>query len=481
MYAEYVNAIDEEDLYYERPERSSDIQLPPAINTLLLTVWAAICCIGFAVMFLMKSPVAGAVIIAIPTFIGMVIKPTFALCIMMLVLPTGAGIGYRQDFSLDRGVGIAVAISFALNLLISRPRLRIGNKALWVLAAYTLWIFLSSLASPYLRLDLRRSFTQLQILALVLIVYWIIETNAEATFRWALRAYVVGTLGTIILAFKTGAAMRTMTDITEEERYAATLGGAIDANMLAVMVAMAFLAAVYLLASDKRILLRVIYLAAVLFLPIMLLRIGSRGALIALAFTLLSPLLFVRQVAQRPVLLVLLLGIILLASFSMGFIIKSEGLEAGATQRLTDVPSAREAFDYRMNLNKVTIQTAMRRPFGTSHYDWFRESGLRSHTHNDLLYALGTYGVPGAVIFATFMITLLLTVKRTPVGLEKLYSRAVLTFLIITGLNINQTFQKHFWVFLAIVLATERISYLMADHRQSTDRLYEEEMIESGY
>ena len=77
MYSEYEDEIYEDEMLYEQTERTSDIQLPPVINVLLFAMWIVICSIGFAVIFLAKSAVAGAVIIAVPTFIGMVIKPTF--------------------------------------------------------------------------------------------------------------------------------------------------------------------------------------------------------------------------------------------------------------------------------------------------------------------------------------------------------------------------------------------------------------------
>ena len=137
MYAEYANEIefDQDYLYYEQGERFSDIPLPPVMNVLLFAGWFVICLIGFAVIFLAKNPVAGAVIIALPTFIGMVLKPTFGLCILMLVLPTGAGIGFNQTFSLDRAVGLALAVSFALNILITRPGLHIRNRAIWIMGS----------------------------------------------------------------------------------------------------------------------------------------------------------------------------------------------------------------------------------------------------------------------------------------------------------------------------------------------------------
>jgi len=479
MYVEYADQMNEADLPYEPAERTSDIQLPGALNILLLTIWAAICLIGFAVVFLAKNPVAGIFIIGIPTFVGMVIKPTFALCIMMLVLPTGAGIGVEQDFSLDRGVGIALAIAFALNLLITRPRLHIGNKGLWVLIIYTLWILLTLVAAPYFAQELVRAFTQVQLLALVFVVYWILQTNQAKSFLWALRSYVVGTLGTITLAFITGAAIQVLED-TPEGRYAATLGSAIDANMLAGLTAMAFLAAMYLFARDKNLLWRVVYLMAMVVLPIMLLRIGSRGALVALAFTMLSPFLFVRQVLRRPALALLLLAVILVAFVSAMLIARKRGLETGVAQRLTDIGLAKEAIDYRMMPIRQAVRAVTVRPTGTSYYGWLEQSGLRILPHNDFFLALGVYGIPGAALFALFVVLMMLTVKRTPLGLEKLYTRAVLTFLLVMGLSLGQLYQKHFWVFLVFVMAGERIArlYMPADDLAAGTEHEEETLME---
>jgi len=457
MCPEYENGINNEEPFYEQSERTSDIQLPPVVNVLLLTIWVVISLIGLAVIYFGRNAVAGAIIIAVPTFIGMMIKPTFGLCILMLVLPTGAGVAFRDSFSLDRGVGIALAVSFFMNLIITRPRLRITNKALWVMGFYTVWVCLASLGGTYLNYELVRAFTQVQLLVLVLIVYWILQTNGEAAFRWALRAYVIGTLGTIALTFMTGTAVRSMQE-APEQRYSATLGETTDANMLATLIAIAFLAAIYLFARDRKFFWRMVYLAAILVLPVMLLKIGSRGGLIALFITMLSPLLFIRQVARRPALAVLLLFVILLGSVSAGLVVRSSGLEAPVATRLTNLQQAEEAIDYRMMPIEQALKCVAARPIGTSYYGWFEQSGLTILPHNDFFLALGVYGIPGAILFTWFVILVMLAVKRMPLGLEKLYARAVLTYLLVMGLNVGQLYQKHYWVFLAFVLASERIA-----------------------
>ncbi len=477
MYATWIHELDDDGLLYEPGERTSDIQFPPAMNTLLLALWLLICAIGFGIVVLAKNPLVGAAVIALPTFVGMLIKPTFALCILMLVLPTGAGIGFRQAFSLDRGVGLALATSFLLNVMLTRPGLRIRHKALWAAGGLSLWIFIASLPQPYLKMEITRAFTQLQLLVLVLIVYWILETNHERTFLWALRSYVIGMVGTTVLAFKTGAAIRAMQE-TRDTRYAATLGSAIDANMLAALTALAFLSAVYLFARDKSLLWRAVYLVAILFLPVMMLKIGSRGGLVALAFTMLSPLLFVRQVLRRPTLAVLALLVILLASVSVGFLIKQRGLDSSVASRLTDVQRAKTAIDFRMVPIKKAVDSAMIRPVGAGYYSWFERTGSPIWPHNDFFFSLGVYGVPGAILFTAFVILLMLTVKRMPLTLEKLYARAILTFLLVMGLNIKQVSAKYYWVFLAFVLAAERLSWWRAEE---TDDLADEADEELAY
>jgi hypothetical protein len=473
MYATYFEEVDYEGLLSEPEERTSDIPFPPAMNTLLLAVWLIVCAIGFGIAFVGRNPLVGGLVIALPTFGGMLIKPTFALCILMLVLPTGAGVGFGQGFSLDRGVGIAVAASFLLNVMLTRPGLRIRHKALWVAAGLSAWIFVASLPQPYVAMEVMRAFTQFQLVALVVIAYWILETNRETTFLWALRSYVIGMLGTIVLAVRTGAVIRAAHE-TRDVRYAATLGRAIDANMLAALTALAFLCAVYLFARDRSLLWRVLYLVAILFLPVMMLRIGSRGGLVALAFTVLSPLLFVRQVLRRPALAALLVLVILLASLSTGLLIRQQGLDSSVSARLTSVQRAKEAIDIRMAPIRKAIGAAATRPAGTGYFSWFERTDSVIWPHNDFFFALGVYGVPAAILFAVFVVLLMLTVKRMPLTLEKLYARAVLTFLLVMGLNIKQVSAKYYWVFLAFVLAAERLSWWYADPDEVCDETDEE-------
>jgi hypothetical protein len=85
------------------------------------------------------------------------------------------------------------------------------------------------------------------------------------------------------------------------------------------------------------------------------------------------------------------------------------------------------------------------------------------------------------MLFTFFVIMMMLTVKRIPLGLEKLYARAVLTFLLVMGLDIGQLGQKHFWVFLAIIMGIKRTSMIKSGLSEGIDGVIDEETAGINY
>ena len=73
-----------------------------------------------------------------------------------------------------------------------------------------------------------------------------------------------------------------------------------------------------------------------------------------------------------------------------------------------------------------------------------------------------------------------ITIRRIPLGLEKIYARAVLIFLLMMGLTIGQMFHKYYWVFLAFVMAGERIAkiYIPTDNLDSADEYEDNSLTE---
>jgi hypothetical protein len=160
-------------------------------------------------------------------------------------------------------------------------------------------------------------------------------------------------------------------------------------------------------------------------------------------------------------------------------VVRRRGLEAAVATRLTDIHQAEEAISYRMMPVKQAVKAAVRKPLGTSYYGWFEESGLRILPHNDFFMTLGLYGIPAAALFAFFIVLMMLTIKRIRLGAEKLYARAILTYLLVMGLNVGQLYQKHYWVFLAFVIASERVAgfFNPADEEPLDCAEYEEDFL----
>jgi hypothetical protein len=278
-------------------------------------------------------------------------------------------------------------------------------------------------------------------------------------------------VGSIVLAIKS--ARHPAVQETRDVRYARRSESIVRSCSRADCIA--FLSAIYLFARDRSLLWRMVYAVALLFLPLMMLRTGSRGGLVALAFTLLSPLLFVRQILPRPALAALMLIVIIVASASAGVLIQQKGLDSSVLHRLTDVGRAKDALEFRMIPIRNALDTVLVWPLGAGYWSWFERSGSPIWPHNDFFFSLGVYGFPGAILFTTLVILTMATVRRTPLTVEKLYARAVLTFLLVMGLNIKQVSAKYYWVFLAFVLAAERIAWWYAQSRED-----EAEEIEAG-
>jgi O-antigen ligase len=290
-----------------------------------------------------------------------------------------------------------------------------------------------------------------------MIVFWIIVNNGEYALKWALRSYVLGSLGTIAITILTGAAMESLEE-GGQERYTATVGSTVNANFLAALMALAFLAAIYLLVIDRSLIWKGICIVAMVILPIMILKAGSRGVLVALLFTLMSPLLFIRQVAKRPVLALTLLATIIIVCGVTLVLFKSQGVSERVASRLTDTEYAQQSIATRMALNIAAIRAVLKYPLGTGFYTWFDRTNITHWPHSDFFFCLGVYGYPGVLLFCLIIIAIMIAVKRTPLGMDKLYARAVLTFSIVMGFDGTQIYEKDYWVFMAIILAMAELA-----------------------
>ena len=455
---EIAGTIHDQIYYYPEPslygeQDNMDFLIPAGLRKVLLAVWAATVVLGLLVIYFLKQKYFGALIIALPTFIGMVLEPTFALSMMMMSITTGAGIGFAQIFSLDRGVGIALAVAFFINYMIARRPLRIRANIIWLLGIYSLYNALDAFLVPYTRMEIIRAMTQLQLFLLLLIVYWIITARKWYGLMWILRAYISAMMGVIALTFLTGAAIRSEELAGHQERYSATLGSAVDANFLAALTGLALLSALYLFIKDKTFRWRILYVTGMGVFAMMMFKIGSRGALLALSVTFALPVLFLRQVVKHmKAILIVVLGFGLIAG--AGYFVFKKGLVGEKVQhRLTDVQYAKGSFHTRWLYAMGAVKAGMKYPFGTGYYGWFERSGYDHLPHNDFFFIFGVYGIISAMLYLLFIATMILTIMRMPLCLEKIYLRAVFTFIFVLSMSVTLVMRKFYWIYMGIIIA----------------------------
>jgi len=451
--------------------RTLDLQLPKIIGGMFLGLWFL--CLLIALVIIGRGDIfLGVLIVGIPTFIGMVLKPTFALAMVVLVLPIGAGFGVEGILSLDRSIGIALVVSFLLNVMLSRPRFKLSHSFLLIQMASVFWIAMNLLRTPVLSLELTLVFTQIQLLALSLITYWIFQNSNDKTYIWVLRSYVVGTVGSILIGVIKGVSMTE----TVSGRYEGAGEIRMDSNALCVLIGLGVITSLYLLVRDKSLLWRLFYLAAIAYLPIMMIKTGSRGIMLAFIATALSPLLFIRQMGRKPTLYLVLIFAAVIMAGAVRYGIKTQSVEEESiTSRYSDVGGAQNAFEYRLSLVKGAIEDVLNNPLGITFGGWLVRR-VRSIVHNNFFHLLSTCGYPGALLYVWLLISALRTIWHIPMSIEKIYARSVVIFLIIAGMDIFTFFDKSFWIFMIVAICAERMNSFY--HRPPVSNIDEYQIVE---
>lgn len=460
---EPFSMFQQEEYFYPESDaiRPTDVLTSPTLNNLLLAAWLVLCGIGVYVAVGMNMPLVGGLIAGLPTFFGMIFKPTFGLCLMAMVMSTGAGVSYEGLFALDKGIGLALGISFFLNITVTRPHLSLRPAFIRILVVYSLWVCATSLLSPDRRYEITHTIlTQIQLLVFSLIAYWILESNGFRSLIWVLRSYVIGVVGSSLLTFITGAAMSSVSEDVEG-RLGATLGTSINANLLGIFIGLAFVTSIYLVLRDTSLFWRLIIFVMGLLCPLLIFKTGSRTVAVATIGTLFVPLLFVKQLASRPRMMIGIFLLFCLIGVGSLFLMSRSNVEESVSKRLGDIQHAKEALQYRMTLNKAAVKTAVRRPWGTGYASWFALSGMEHWPHNNVFYTLGLYGFPGLLLLSSFWVCAILKINKIPYFYEKLYTVALFTFIFTVGLAGSHILKKFFWLFLIVIFATEAVTSRM--------------------
>jgi hypothetical protein len=386
-------------------------------------------------------------LVTIPTFIGIAIRPAFGLCLTFAVLPIGRGLGVGTVLSADRGMAILFALGIIVNLLFTRKRL-VWGPPVWTL------LFLTLLGGASIFWAVYPEIATMGTLTLVQILVWISLVLAvgvhERDLVWPLRAFVVSCVMAAILLPVLGISGG------EKERFTMAISAetTINPNTMACMFCLGILTCVYLYARDPVRILRLFWVPAIVLLALMATKTGSRTAIMSLGITFLLPVLLLREVVRRPgvfaglLLLQIILGLTIYLCIE--YFVSSD-----VAQRLISVSYREKSFGTRLIFIQEGVDYALRHPLGAG-INCYAAGTLRT-VHNDLFYCLSNLGWLGALVFGVFAVAMIFAVRRTPPGWEKWYVRAVVIYLLASGLSGAWIFAKHYWAFMTV-------AWLMGQH-----------------
>jgi hypothetical protein len=417
---------------------------------LYLVLWALVCGAGAALTLLGEQRLIGGLIIGIFTLVGIAWKPTFGLCLLLAVFPLGRALGYGRVFSAERGVGILLFLGAALHFILRGRRFRFACPPTWALLAL---MFLGALTVAWARIPLlaaSSTFTMFQILVLVAVVLSVVWHFPDLT--WPFRCYVLACVLFGVFAPAMGLAIQETKKMGVRYTIGLSEEYRVDPNTLASMFSIAFFLAIFLFRRDPSRLLRIVWLLSALLLPVLMLMTGSRTGLIATFLTLLLPVLFLRQIARRPVVFVGAVVVLVLAGV-LFFVALEYVLPLQTAQRLTDFDKLQRSAVVRLGFIGEAVAYAVRNPLGAGFQSFFIETMT---VHNDFFYLLGSLGFAGALAYGVFGVAMLLNVRAMPVTWEKWLVRSLVLINLIFGLAYMQLFWKHFWIFMVLAWAMAR-------------------------
>lgn len=421
---------------------------------MFVAVWVLCCIGGILTATLGGQPILGIALMAVPTAVGVIASPTFALCCIALVLPLSGSINFQGNLTADRVVGGLAALGILFHCKFLGQGLFVRGSPLIPMLLLGCWASTSALWAPEKPLAFIASLTIMQ-----LCIWGLAVWNAVAyrgNFVWPLRAYAMGMLLVVTRLYLTGGLARIARASGAESRL--TIGGTnaqdINPNDFATYLAAGFMVAVYLFLRDPSKLLRVIWAGCAFVFPVMMILTGARSCLVglaaALAVTGLTAYQFLRS--RGMMIGVVIAGILLIGGYQ--FVVRSQYAKTEAVQRIFDSKMRDKSLDYRFVLMQRGIENILSNPIlGTGYKNYTIALRERHVIHNDIMLIGAELGVFGIFLFLYFYWRLMIMSIQTRAPAEKWLLRSMLVFFLITGLAHPVFTLKSFWFFAILAAA----------------------------
>ena len=429
---------------YARAAPRLDAATGPAVGPwgLYVAAWTALAA-GSALAYKLGVPYQLILIVLAPlTVVGIAWKPVFGVCLVSAMLPFGAAIIFPGTVTADRGVGLLFGVGAAFNMVVTRKGLRFLNPVGLGLASISLLSVLSVLWAIVPEAATAFSLTLVQLLIYAILIMSVCRRVEDIC--WPLRAFVAACMACFFAGLVLGVVGG------EEARFAFALGGIrVNPNVQGAMFGVGVLSALYLYRREGARLWRWMCMAALLILPVAVLRTGGRKAAWFLGLVILWSLVSPRSAIRRSRMALALAGVLVLGVVAAG-VARTYLLPAHVAERLVEKTGIAEAFWARYMIIVDSIRYVARHPLGAGMGCFVASiGGFRGVVHNDLFYVMSSVGPVGGLVFAAFAFSLVRMVWRMKQGLDRWFAGSVVAYYLLIGLGGTYIFDKNYWLFLS--------------------------------
>jgi hypothetical protein len=400
---------------------------------LFIAVWAGCCLTGLALAVWREQVLVGIFIAGVPSLVGMIAKPTFALCCITLMLTMGGSLVYEGIVTGDKVVGGVAALGILVNFLVTGKGISIRGSPLVPLFLIAAWgvasIGWATYPGPALRAALRR--VQLVIWGLAV---WIALAHGK-DYIWPLRCYAGGMLGVVCQMFFTGSVHRMA---RAAERMTIEVTTAINPADFAVL----------LLLWDPVKWLRPVYLVSAFIFPALMVQTGSRGPLLALGAAMAASVFSFSSFMKSKAMLIGTSLMVVLFAGGTCWSLRSGFVSETSVERLTSSHERGSAAAFRGYLAKTGVQRIMARPLtGTGLGNYLLVGFDRTTVHTEILFLGTELGIPAVLLYTWYVWKLTAAFLKTKSPPERWFLRTMLIFLVLEACVHVMFFKKIFWFF----------------------------------
>lgn len=405
--------------------------------------------------------------LSLPIILLLVWKPMLGLYFMVFFIPLEDILVIGPSFTLIKFIGMATFWGWLMHLLAGK-RVFKAKGFFILLAMYIAWCALSIFWALQPEPSTLRIFTLLQVTALLLLGYNLIDSKREV--HTVLLCYFIGALISAFIGIYNG--------YINDFAIRSVINELQNPNHYARVLCLGIIFGSYLFLQIKKLPLRIFCLMSSFVMLGAVLLSGSRGAWLALFATLfLGMLYYLKYVFKRPERRRLLTGmlVVLLAVGIISTIIAAR-VPSVVSQRVQEISQLVENRGTgRLDIWLVGLEVVKDHyllgvgvdnfPYAYTQYvakttGTVLSMGINKNPHNIYLATLAELGIPGLLLILLLFIALWRMANRCENIADTVLCKLLICFIFLAGLTASDQHRKFFWLAMMIPLILSQFGVL---------------------